>query len=90
MWAVNDTEPILLPIVPQLRDEYLERARPDRLSPHHPRLTEVMAAHARAVAAAEPGYEDPVTGLTVFTAAFLADRGYCCEIGCRHCPFVTG
>jgi hypothetical protein len=37
-----------------------------------------------------PCYLDPDTGLTVFTAAFLAERGYCCESGCRHCPFVVG
>jgi len=24
----------------------------------------------------------------VFTAAFLAERGTCCESGCRHCPYV--
>lgn len=23
----------------------------------------------------------------VFTARFLLSRGYCCESGCRHCPF---
>jgi hypothetical protein len=23
----------------------------------------------------------------VFTARFLRRRGYCCESGCRHCPF---
>jgi len=23
----------------------------------------------------------------VFTAKFLLRRGYCCESGCRHCPF---
>lgn len=23
----------------------------------------------------------------VFTARFLLRRGYCCESGCRHCPF---
>ena len=23
----------------------------------------------------------------VFTAKFLRDRGYCCESGCRHCPY---
>ncbi|HEV7473455.1 MAG TPA: DUF5522 domain-containing protein [Pyrinomonadaceae bacterium] len=26
-------------------------------------------------------------GLFVFTAAFLKNRGYCCESGCRHCPY---
>ena len=25
----------------------------------------------------------------VFTAKFLLRRGYCCESGCRHCPFET-
>ncbi|HKB68889.1 MAG TPA: DUF5522 domain-containing protein [Pyrinomonadaceae bacterium] len=27
-------------------------------------------------------------GLLVFTAAFLRKRGYCCESGCRHCPYM--
>jgi len=26
-------------------------------------------------------------GLMVFTAKYLLDRGYCCESGCRHCPY---
>ena len=26
-------------------------------------------------------------GLLVFTAAFLLTRSYCCESGCRHCPY---
>lgn len=26
-------------------------------------------------------------GLFVFTASFLLKRGYCCESGCRHCPY---
>ena len=26
-------------------------------------------------------------GLLVFTAEFLRKRGYCCESGCRHCPY---
>ena len=26
-------------------------------------------------------------GRWVFTAAFLRDRGYCCDSGCRHCPY---
>ena len=23
----------------------------------------------------------------VFTASYLRRRGYCCESGCRHCPY---
>jgi hypothetical protein len=26
-------------------------------------------------------------GLLVFTAEFLRKRGFCCESGCRHCPY---
>ena len=26
-------------------------------------------------------------GLLVFTSTFLLKRGYCCESGCRHCPY---
>jgi hypothetical protein len=26
-------------------------------------------------------------GLMVFTETFLLRRGYCCESGCRHCPY---
>lgn len=30
---------------------------------------------------------EPGTGLMVLTAAYLAKRGYCCESGCRNCPY---
>jgi hypothetical protein len=36
-----------------------------------------------------PVYTDPVSRLSVFTAEFLAQRGWCCRSGCRHCPYVT-
>ncbi|MEO7538774.1 MAG: DUF5522 domain-containing protein [Pyrinomonadaceae bacterium] len=26
-------------------------------------------------------------GLMVLTGRFLRERGYCCENGCRHCPY---
>jgi len=26
-------------------------------------------------------------GNSVFTEAYLKKRGYCCESGCRHCPY---
>ncbi|HEY9402068.1 MAG TPA: DUF5522 domain-containing protein [Pyrinomonadaceae bacterium] len=26
-------------------------------------------------------------GAMVFTARYLARRGYCCRNGCRHCPY---
>ena len=47
----------------------------------------MQAAHDRAVAAGEPGYLDPDSGLFVLTAAYLRARGTCCGNGCRHCPW---
>jgi Family of unknown function (DUF5522) len=45
------------------------------------------AAHQQAQRESADGYEDPETGLFVFTAAYLAARGTCCDSGCRHCPY---
>ena len=45
--------------------------------------------HAEALRAGAAGYVDPVAGLFVLTAKFLADRGTCCQRGCRHCPYVA-
>ena len=45
------------------------------------------ALHAAAVAAGEPMYEDPATGLWGMTEASLRARGWCCGNGCRHCPY---
>ncbi|MGH9171629.1 MAG: DUF5522 domain-containing protein [Acidimicrobiales bacterium] len=60
-----------------------------RLPEDTPHRDEILAAHASALAAHEAGYLDPVTGLFVLSAAYLAERGYCCECGCRHCPYVV-
>jgi hypothetical protein len=86
---VNDTGDTL-PGVPQLRPDHLHQAHSRRLPPNHPQHAEIVDRHAAAVAAGEVTYRDPYSGLSVFTAAFLADRGYCCDSGCRHCPFVIG
>lgn len=48
---------------------------------------EVRAAHEQAMRDGEDGYIDPETGLFVFTAAYLAARGTCCDSDCRHCPY---
>ena len=59
-----------------------------RLPVGHERRDEILEAHGRALVAGDAMYVDPVTGLSVLTARYLADRGYCCERGCRHCPYV--
>ena len=60
-----------------------------RLPEDAPRRDEVLRAHEQALAAGQSMYVDPATGLSVLTAGFLADRGWCCGRGCRHCPFVA-
>ncbi len=72
----------------QLADRPLAVPHPDRLSPNDPAYSQVIDAHDAALRAGADSYVDPATGLTVLTAGFLAARGYCCESGCRHCPYV--
>ncbi len=48
---------------------------------------ETEAAHRAACDAGLDGYNDPGTGLFVFTRAYHLDRGSCCESNCRHCPW---
>jgi len=50
-------------------------------------LEQIMAAHDESLDAGLVGYADPMSGYYVFNAAALADRGYCCSRGCRHCPY---
>lgn len=64
------------------------RPHPRRLAPDAPGYDEIMRAHDAAVAAGEPGYLDPRSGLFVMTAVNLWERGSCCDSGCRHCPYV--
>jgi hypothetical protein len=70
-------------------DRPLTRPHPTRLAPGHPRFDDILRAHTEAMEAGEPGYLDPESGLFVLTAAYLVDRGACCDSGCRHCPYVT-
>ena len=41
----------------------------------------------RTTAGPAPGEFYMDGGLMVFTAAFHLRRGYCCNSGCRHCPY---
>ncbi len=66
-----------------------ERPHPKRLAPAHVHHEEILRRHDAAMEANLPTYQDPVSGFSVFTAGFLARRGYCCESGCRHCPFLV-
>ena len=69
-----------------LRDDWRMPAS-DRLKRDHPMFDEIMAAHDESLEDEQLGYTDPVSGYFAFNAKGLADRGYCCHRGCRHCPY---
>ena len=71
-----------------LRDGWRQVPHPRSLSAHHPKRAEILQRHDAALERSDPVYADPVSGFSVFTADFLASRGYCCESGCRHCPYL--
>ena len=73
--------------VVMLRPDYIECPLPGRLTERFPLRDEMLSRHREAVAKHQPTYRDPLSGYSVFTAAFLAGRGYCCASGCRHCPY---
>lgn len=60
---------------------------PSRLGLADPHRAEALARHDRALRAGLSTYVDPATGYSVLTADYLAERGYCCGAGCRHCPW---
>ena len=70
-----------------MREGWHAAPHPGRLSPDHPLRADILARHERAMAAGLSSYLDPVTGYSVLTAEYLAERGYCCSQGCRHCPW---
>ena len=77
------------PAPTELADRSLTVPAESRLPLDAPDRADILAAHTAAIAAGTPGYLDPVTGLFVLSARFLADRGYCCQRGCRHCPYLS-
>jgi hypothetical protein len=71
-----------------LADRPLTDPHPGRLAPSDPAYAQIMAAHGAALERDAPLYVDPVSGLSVLTAGYLAARGNCCDNGCRHCPYL--
>lgn len=74
---------------PTLRADWRDTPHPRRLKARDPQRAEILRRHAEAVGRGTPVYADPTSGLSVFTSCFLADRGYCCDSGCRHCPYLA-
>ncbi|WP_394943429.1 DUF5522 domain-containing protein [uncultured Ilumatobacter sp.] len=76
------------PETPDVRSDWQVPAA-SRVSLVHPQRAEILQRHGAAVAASRPSYIDPMSGFSVFTAGFLESRKYCCDSGCRHCPYVA-
>lgn len=68
--------------------ENLRIPHPGRCAPSRPDYAEILRRHADAIRLGQAQYFDPRTGYLVFTAQSLWDRGFCCDSGCRHCPYV--
>lgn len=61
-----------------------KRPEPPCPEPYGPAQPEA-APPAQTLAPEDFYYEGP---LLVFTAAYHLKRGYCCNSGCRHCPYA--
>jgi len=72
---------------PERRDDWRRVPHPSRLA-GATRVSEIIERHDAALDAGMPTYIDPLSGYSVFTADFLERRKYCCDSGCRHCPYV--
>jgi 2-iminoacetate synthase ThiH len=48
-------------------------------------VSEDLSRQARALVEGEDFYREGA--YVVFTARYHLRRGYCCESGCRHCPY---
>jgi hypothetical protein len=55
------------------------------LSPDNKKAIEKV--HQDACDAGKDTYIDPFSGYSVFTETYHKNRGFCCESGCRHCPY---
>ena len=73
-----------------LADRPLEQPHAARLDRSHPLADAALAAHGAALQTGEATHVDPISGYLVLTARTLAERGTCCGLGCRHCPYVQG
>jgi uncharacterized protein DUF5522 len=84
----DDSSPIRAAGSQRLANRPLTCPHESRLSRDNPGYAEIIEAHAIALNEDRSGYLDPDTGLFVLSAAYLSARGYCCDNGCRHCPYV--
>jgi hypothetical protein len=69
------------------RSGWRDEPHPSRLAPDRSDRAAILERHRRASAMGLSSYLDPATGYSVMTADYLAERGYCCSQGCRHCPW---
>ena len=82
-----------LPHVPLIADERTDCFCPQCLSEAIAKLnaesgsTEILSQQASLPLLKEGQDYYVEGGVMVFTAAYHLKRGYCCDSGCRHCPY---
>lgn len=72
------------PLPPELRIPHHSRLAPDA-----PGYAGLLELHDAACARGDDGYLDPQRGVFVMTAQYHWSRGTCCDMACRHCPYVA-
>jgi hypothetical protein len=60
-----------------------------RLKVDDPFREQILKLHNEAISQGLDEYKDPKTGFQVLTAQFHANRGFCCDQLCRHCPYLS-
>ncbi|MAI39204.1 DUF5522 domain-containing protein [Alteromonas sp.] len=50
-------------------------------------MKDIEQLHQEACNRGDDTYVDPATGYHIMTARYLLSRGFCCNSGCRHCPY---
>jgi len=60
------------------------------MKPRKPRRAPAALSRSTAEEGLQEGDFYWERGKMVFTASFLLRRGFCCQSGCRHCPYGFG
>ena len=70
-----------------MKENRTELYKISNLNKDFPNYDRIIKLHKEAIEKDIDFYIDPKTRLNVMTSKYLLKRGYCCENGCRHCPY---
>lgn len=70
-----------------MKENRTELYKISNLNKDFPNYDRIIKLHKESIEKDIDFYIDPKTRLNVMTSKYLLKRGYCCENGCRHCPY---